>query len=103
MSSRNNYLQPEEKEAAAALNQVLMGAALRVEQEGTDPVVAEKDAAAHLQSLGMQVDYVAVRRSDNLAEPGPERVPLRILAAALCGRTRLIDNVEINSVGFLHR
>lgn len=103
MSSRNNYLQPEQKEAAAALNQVLMEAALRVEQKGTDPVVAEKDAAAHLQSLGMQVDYVAVRRSDNLAEPGPERTPLRILAAALCGRTRLIDNVEINSVGFLHR
>lgn len=102
MSSRNNYLQPEQKEAAAALNQALMGVAKRVGREAADPGVSEKEATAHLQDLGMQVDYVAVRRSDNLAKPGGERVPLRALAAVWCGKTRLIDNVEIKSVGILH-
>ncbi len=103
MSSRNNYLQPAQKEAAAALNQTLKEAAARVGLEAVDPGVAEREAEAQLLGLGMQVDYVAVRQSDNLARPGEERVPLRILAAAWCGQTRLIDNVEIKSVGILHR
>jgi len=102
MSSRNNYLQPAQKEAAAALNQTLKDVAARVGREAVDPGVAEKEAEAHLQDMGMQVDYVAVRRSDNLAKPVGEPVSLRVLAAAWCGQTRLIDNVEIKSVGILH-
>jgi pantoate--beta-alanine ligase len=101
MSSRNNYLQPAQKEAAAALNQTLMDAAARVGREAVDPGLAEREAEAHLLSLGMPVDYVAIRRSDNLAKPDDERVSLRVLAAAWCGQTRLIDNVEIKSVGIL--
>lgn len=102
MSSRNNYLQPAQKEAAAALNQTLKDVAARVGREAVNPGVAEKEAEAHLQDMGMQVDYVAVRRSDNLAKPVGEPVSLRVLAAAWCGQTRLIDNVEIKSVGILH-
>lgn len=52
-------------------------------------------AAAELQSAGFaKVDYVSVREADTLKVVGTigER-PLRILAAAWLGKTRLIDNV----------
>lgn len=52
-------------------------------------------AAAELQSAGFtKVDYVAVREADTLrivSDVGPR--PLRVLAAAWLGTTRLIDNV----------
>jgi pantoate--beta-alanine ligase len=52
-------------------------------------------AATDLQSVGFtKVDYVAVRHADTLkvvTETGD--APLRVLAAAWLGGTRLIDNV----------
>jgi pantoate--beta-alanine ligase len=54
-----------------------------------------EEAAGELQAAGFtKVDYVAVRHADTLkvvTEAGA--VPLRVLAAAWLGSTRLIDNV----------
>ena len=57
----------------------------------------EADAADALLGAGFDVvDYVAIRRADDLA-PFARTVdaPARILAAARIGRTRLIDNMAI--------
>jgi pantoate--beta-alanine ligase len=52
-------------------------------------------AAGELLAAGFaKVDYVAVRHADSLkVVPGTGEVPLRVLAAAWLGSTRLIDNV----------
>jgi pantoate--beta-alanine ligase len=52
-------------------------------------------AATDLQSVGFtKVDYIAVRHADTLkVVTGTGDAPLRILAAAWLGGTRLIDNV----------
>jgi pantoate--beta-alanine ligase len=59
---------------------------------------AESEAVAALKAEGFsRVDYVEVRDPRDLARLGPGQIvgPARILAAAVLGRTRLIDNLEV--------
>jgi pantoate--beta-alanine ligase len=58
----------------------------------------EAEAIAALQAAGFaRIDYVEVRGADDLARfgPGPVEGPARVLAAAVLGRTRLIDNMAV--------
>ena len=58
----------------------------------------EREAYAELLKAGFgRVDYVAVRRADDLAAfaNGVVDGPARILAAAWLGKTRLIDNMAV--------
>jgi pantoate--beta-alanine ligase len=95
MSSRNRYLDEEEMAAAVQLNRVLREAAEFFAQQAAREQV-EEAAVAQLEKLGFDVDYVAVRRARDLEIPGPGERNLRLLAAARCGATRLIDNISIN-------
>ena len=54
------------------------------------------EAAAALAAAGFAVDYVAARDAETL-EPvaSPAAGPVRLLAAARLGRTRLIDNIAV--------
>ncbi len=99
MSSRNNYLEPDQRKAAGELNAVLLEAAERVKRADIDTTREERAAAARLESLGFRVEYVAIRRAEDLKMPGAADQKLRVLAAAWCGQTRLIDNIEIIRVG----
>lgn len=55
----------------------------------------ETDALRELETAGFRADYLSVRRAADLAEPGAQDRQLVILAAAWLGRTRLIDNLEV--------
>ncbi len=96
LSSRNAYLSEAELDIARRLNGRLAAAAARV--RASDPIdVVELETAAALISDGFAgVDYVAVRDAHSL-EPVQQgaSAPLRILAAAWLGRTRLIDNMAV--------
>ena len=96
LSSRNAYLSDEELAVARRLNGRLADAAARV-REGAPIATVEQDAATALVADGFtSVDYVAVRDADTLAPvDGATGAPLRILAAAWLGRTRLIDNMAV--------
>jgi pantoate--beta-alanine ligase len=50
---------------------------------------------AELAAHGWRPDYVSVRRQADLQQPGAGDRELVVLAAAVLGRTRLIDNVEL--------
>ncbi|MBT8064124.1 MAG: pantoate--beta-alanine ligase, partial [Gammaproteobacteria bacterium] len=93
MSSRNGYLDEGQRESATRLNGVLAKVAADLEQPGAVPEELERAASDRLTELGFRVDYVAVRRSADLAKPEEGDRHLRILAAAWCGGTRLIDNL----------
>jgi pantoate--beta-alanine ligase len=99
MSSRNNYLGADERAAAGELYAVLRQVAGHIRNSPEDWQQAERDARTRLESLGFRVDYVAVRRTKDLAPPIPADPDLRVLAAVYSGRTRLIDNVSANRVG----
>ncbi len=97
LSSRNAYLAEAELEIARRLNGVLAEAAIKAADRR--PLAAvERDAYSDLLRAGFErVDYVAVRRADDLAvfPNGVIEGPGRILAAAWLGKTRLIDNMAV--------
>lgn len=94
MSSRNAYLNSDERRIAGRLN-VLMHDAIKAIRTGEMTIAeAEADAARHLIVAGFTcVDYVAVRDAATLAPLTTLDRPARILAAAWLGKTRLIDNL----------
>lgn len=97
LSSRNAYLSESELEIARRLNGVLAEAGVMA-ASGRPLAEVEKTAAEALVAAGFdRVDYVAVRRADDLSPFEGDRAkgPGRILAAAWLGQTRLIDNMAI--------
>jgi pantoate--beta-alanine ligase len=81
VSSRNAFLSPEEREAAATLPRALFAGQV-AHRQGEDPV-----AAARVVLYGeprLEPDYLELARFNGR---------LHLVAAARAGRTRLIDNV----------
>lgn len=98
MSSRNQYLSPEERGIAPQLHRTLQ--AMRVvSQAGTPRAEVESRARARLQAAGFDVDYVVLRRPDLTDPDDGEAGPRVALVAARLGRTRLIDNLEFDAAG----
>ena len=93
LSSRNHYLDPQEKAVAAELHQALSGIAEAVKAGGNDYQQLEADAIAHLEDKGFKTEYLSIRNASNLGEPTEEE--LVVLAAAWLGKARLIDNILI--------
>ncbi len=94
LSSRNVYLDDDERARAVALPRAL-GIAARAIARGDDVDDALADARAMLVGAGFTVDYFALADAETLApDPEPTR-PRRLLAAARMGATRLIDNIAV--------
>ncbi len=95
LSSRNAYLSAAERLVAGKLN-LILAEALRRLRAGEAVDAVERHATAELHAIGFgQVDYVEARAPSDLSRlgPGPASGPIRLLAAAHLGRTRLIDNM----------
>jgi len=94
LSSRNQYLQPQERAQAAQLHASLnriADALRRGERDFADLCGREMKL---LTEAGFRPQYVTVRRPD-LSEPIAEDREFRILLAAFLGNTRLIDNLGL--------
>lgn len=97
LSSRNAYLTNEERGIAPVLYKTIQDAAEKAGQ-GEDVTAIEDWGRSQLLDAGFaRVDYLTVRDAETLeafGEHGKDR-PGRVLAAALLGRARLIDNVAV--------
>lgn len=94
LSSRNIYLDGEQRAKAIALPRAL-GVAAAAIARGDDPEHALAQAHAALNAAGFTVDYVSLVDAETLdLAPAPGR-PRRLLAAARMGTTRLIDNLAV--------
>lgn len=94
MSSRNAYLEREERALAASI-----AAALRagIDAAGGGEAAALEAARAVLTAHGIQPDYLVVTDPDlGEARPGQDA---RMLVAARVGSTRLLDNVAVRLGG----
>jgi pantoate--beta-alanine ligase len=95
LSSRNAYLTAMERVKAPRLHAALKEAAEAI-RLGTPVDTAIASATGKLTAGGFRVDYVKLRNAETLAQAAdPAREPLRLLAAAWLGKTRLIDNVPV--------
>jgi pantoate--beta-alanine ligase len=99
LSSRNMYLNPEERAEAPFLYQTLQYVAEQVRGGYPDIFKLEKHAMDNLVKRDWAPDYVSIRKRMNLQPPTAGDIaqgePLVVLAAAKLGTTRLIDNLEI--------
>jgi pantoate--beta-alanine ligase len=96
LSSRNGYLSQTERVEAIRLYQQLQKVRAAVFSGERDFVRLEKDAQTHLNAHGWRTDYVALRRQQDLHAPVEGDRRLVVLGASFLGKTRLIDNLEIN-------
>lgn len=91
MSSRNRYLDADQRQVAATLSRALRAA----QEAAARGVEAARTAALEVlgSEPGLELDYLALTASD-LGDP-PAVGEGRILVAARLGTTRLIDNMAI--------
>jgi len=95
MSSRNVFLRPKEREVAPRLYQALARCASEI-RDGTLIEKALANARQSVAAAGFVIDYIEALHAETLAPLRAENErPIRLLAAAKIGATRLIDNVPV--------
>ncbi|MBS0514647.1 MAG: pantoate--beta-alanine ligase [Proteobacteria bacterium] len=96
MSSRNQYLSVDERGRAGLIREVLLGMQDAV-NDGMPIAEVERLARGILEGNGFALDYAVVRSAHTLLEPAAGQCDgLVALVAARLGKTRLIDNLEID-------
>ena len=97
LSSRNRYLNSEERAEAARLFQVLSKIKQEIETGNRNFKKLQDTARETLVSRGWNVDYITLRQGDTLAPVQVNDRDQIVLGAAKLGTTRLIDNLEISA------
>ncbi|WP_208027595.1 pantoate--beta-alanine ligase [Rhabdothermincola sediminis] len=96
MSSRNVYLDEDERAAAPVLHRALQaGAATILAGERSAPAVRHLMAGIVEAEPLAQLDYAEVVDAATLRPVDPLAGPVRLLVAARFGRTRLLDNLGV--------
>ncbi|MEQ5837350.1 pantoate--beta-alanine ligase [Marinobacter sp. NFXS9] len=95
-SSRNGYLNEQERAIAPTLFQTLQTTAQALKDGDRDFATLESDAQTRLTEAGFRPDYYNIVNSLTLKPAKKDDTQITILAAAFLGTTRLIDNLSIN-------
>ena len=104
LSSRNAYLDPDERRVAPTLHRALVAGADCVRAGEVDPAAV---VAAMTRTIAAEprfrLDYAAVVDPAMFSTPDPLTGELRLLAAAHLGKARLIDNLGVTVANGAHR
>jgi len=96
MSSRNTYLNPEERRAAVVLYQALSLAQKLWSQGEKDAEKLRQEMIALIQKEPLaDIDYVSIADQETLDELDTVKFPALVSLAVKIGKTRLIDNVVL--------
>ena len=98
LSSRNRYLTAKQLITANNLRLTLESVAEQLKNASLAADTFDKieqQAIEQLQDSGFEPQYVAICRQQDLLPPGSKDTQLVVLAAAVLGEARLIDNLEI--------
>jgi pantoate--beta-alanine ligase len=96
MSSRNAYLDPEQRERATAISRALRAAEQAARQGETSSDALVEAAMSELRNAGIEPEYVEARSAEDLSPIAElNGRPVLLAVAARVGRARLIDNVVI--------
>ena len=96
MSSRNTYLNPEERQAALVLSQSLTLAQQLYTRGERDAERLRQEMRALIQKQPLaKIDYVSVANAETLDELDRAESPALVSLAVKIGKTRLIDNIVL--------
>jgi pantoate--beta-alanine ligase len=95
MSSRNQYLTPEQRGIAPRIYEILTATAKRLQAGDSEFASMERTGCQMLEGAGLKPDYFAIRQADDLSTPRPGASYLVVLTAARLGKARLIDNIQV--------
>ncbi len=94
LSSRNSYLNPDQRRSAVALSRALRAVEQTWRSGEADPAMLQRRGLDTLRAPGVEPDYLALV-DDNL-QPVTRATPRTVaVLAARIGATRLIDNVVL--------
>lgn len=93
LSSRNGYLSIEQRQQAPLLQRTLSEAVTLIKGGRRDYATLLQEVREKLNTHGFVTDYIELRQATDLQPATPESRQLIILAAAVLGKTRLIDNI----------
>jgi pantoate--beta-alanine ligase len=98
LSSRNAYLDPSERERAAALSRALRAAEAVAASGERSTAAALQAARAELAAAGIEPEYLEARDAEGLERADSfNGRPVLVAVAARVGEARLIDNVIIGA------
>jgi pantoate--beta-alanine ligase len=96
MSSRNSYLNPKEREAAAILYKALCLGVKMIEGGEHDAEVIKAAMSQLIQAQPVaKIEYISIADTVSLQELEAVRSQALVSMAVRIGKTRLIDNVEL--------
>ena len=96
MSSRNTYLKPEERRAAAVLYQSLKLAQQLWSQGEKDAEKIRRQVMELIQKQPLaRIEYVSIADNETLEELDEVKLPALVSLAVKIGKPRLIDNVVL--------
>jgi pantoate--beta-alanine ligase len=98
MSSRNVYLNPQERREATVLSQSLQKAHDMIKSG----IIKSSTVRAHIRRIisgakSARIDYIATVDPETLAEMKTIKGKCLVAVAAWIGKTRLIDNIIVNA------
>lgn len=96
MSSRNGYLNDEERQQATAIYATLQHMARLIQTGEKEFPGLESQALAMLTTAGLRPEYFNIVDRSTLLPPTPDTSLLLLLTAAYAGQTRLIDNLALD-------
>ena len=96
LSSRNGYLTADERNAAALLYQVISEAREQILAGERNYDAIHRDGFVKLARAGFKPDYFNIVDRHTLQPATLKDDKLVILAAAMLGRARLIDNIQLD-------
>ena len=94
MSSRNQYLDSEQRSKAGNIYQQLVWIREQIHAGNEHYEELVSQASRELSKAGFKLDYFSICERHDLHLPSPGD-PLVVLAATRLGDTRLIDNIEV--------
>jgi pantoate--beta-alanine ligase len=95
MSSRNNYLNKEQREIAPGLYKLISDMAIEIKDGRRDFSIMLQENRERLARIGFKPDYIDIRSASSLLQPSHEDKELVILGAGFLGKTRIIDNIQV--------
>jgi pantoate--beta-alanine ligase len=98
MSSRNQYLSPQERSQAPVIHRALQRCAELVKAGERDAVRITREMTKVLNQVqDLRIEYVSIVDAESLEPCDPVRGRVLVAIAARLGLTRLIDNIVVDT------